>query len=316
LKILYVLHNTEMPVHEHIFSFLRANDIQVDLVPLGPAPKERPWENVWLPLRKKSYIIDLNKKKYDYIISNTHSSFIKKAWSAVKPKNGFIDIEHDLFSAKPEHFDKTTVFTLQKLHTKFCNDASLPFVRCRPPKVDAPYKKEFVNIDPWREVVLVGSAIFNGNNPARNLGFDKVWYKKYLNEWDIPEGTFELPESFAGPIGFNCCMDNFKFVVTSQSSCFVEALIMGGLPILLLADVSTHESIGPILSKVNIKKKNIIDMPAIVINDIQNKISMLRESSDLFEEVRQTMLDFWMDSDYSVLPPAHEALLHFIREGK
>lgn len=316
MKILYLLHRVEVPVHKHIIGFLRSKDIIVDVYLIGPGQLGK---NVWSELNSIRYANILRQKRYDFIISNTHSGALKPLFQRVKPRCGYIDIEHDIFSNIPVRFPKSFVFTFQDRHAVFCKKNKIPFIRCRWPKLDVPVENVSLGLDPWKEAVLIGTGSFNKiieeGKSMHNLGFERLWYKKYLADWKAPFGTKALPDQFNGPIGLNYCLQNFKFVATRHSSAFVETLLMGGLPILLPDLITSEKKITDVVSEVTWDQKDskISKFLTITTNNLQYKINTLRRFPYLFEITRKQLLDKWVKSDYYLLPPAYEAIYKHIR---
>lgn len=316
-----MLHRMELDVHNHIIDFLKSKFIKVDIELIGPAPKDNPGFNVWKKYETKSFCDEVVSKKYDFIISNTHSTTksLKKFYMAVKNSvKAFIDMEHDLFSAFPERFEKSIVLTFQDKHSSFCKKKEIPHIRCRWPKLDAEVPKTSFKInDVWSEAVFIGTSALNRDikegYPLDKRGFNKIWYKKYKNDWDIPLNVENLPDEFIGPLGIKSCMSVFKFLLTINSSCFVEALLMGGLPILLPTNIVSEKKLNEVLSEVKLKNKALGSIKAITVENLEKKIELLK-NNNFFESVRSCMLKNWVYEDYFNLPKAYEALYKIIME--
>ena len=314
MKILYLVHAVELPVQQHIIDFLRSKGYTVDVKTIGPAPISNPQTFVWSELESPSYQRVVNSINYDFIVSNTHSSFLKKFFKAVKPKCSYIDIEHDLFCASPERFPQSVVMACQNKVSNFCTKHNIPFIECQWPKLHVAYMPCELKIDPWYEAVLIGSAIFGKKINVDMCGFNRLWYKKYTSEWQTPKGLNELPKEFTGPLGIKCCVNVFKFILTVESSCFIEALIMGGLPILLPNSIVEEHKYTDILSHVSLRSKpGVGKFKAITTNNIENKLSKLKNDPHLFKSIHKEMLAEWVRDDYFDLPPAHEAIYNFIK---
>lgn len=318
IKVLYLIHKVELPVHEHVIAYLKANGILVDLELLGPAPKDMPRKNVWTKLQDSEFIDELKNKNYNFVVSNTHSKYLSKLYKALKKQTIFIDIEHDLLSNEPEHFLKSTVFTVQDKHTDYCRENDIPFVRCQWPKLDLQVSPCDVEINPWTEAVLIGTTAFNEaiekKKPFMKRGFHKIWYKKYASDWDQFKNTEELPSCFIGPVGIKHCADNFNFLLTQKSSCFVEFLLLGRTPI-IIGDYEVKEELNDFISIVSLAGEDWTFRAMTGVN-IQKKINRLREDYSLYKEIRQTLLNDWIHKDYYELPSFKEALYKFVKENK
>jgi len=274
----------------------------VDLELVGPAIVGS-GISVWKKLNDNEYLALIYKNNYDFVISCTHSSCITKLRTKLK-HSFFIDIEHDLFSNKPEHFKESTVFTTQKKHTDYCKYNSIPFVECMFPKFSATYKKIDLDIDKFNEAIIIGTIAFNQkikeDSPVIKRGFSKIWYKKYINNWKILKGTTALPEEFTGPLGILNCADNFNFLFTIESSSFVEFILLGKIPILL---GKKNKIYGSIFDKID-------------ASHLQPLVKELEHDPKLFIQVNTDMLKHWADTNYFELPSAAEALLTFIKDSK
>lgn len=166
--------------------------------------------------------------------------------------------------------------------------------------------------------MFIGTSAINpmirSKAPLNKIGFSKVWYKKYLPDWKCPVNSTGLPDIFTGPLGIRHCADNFKFIITQNSSCFVEFLLMGGIPILLPNHMKTSSIFNEILSDVFINK-SIGTFKALTVENLQFKLKLLKEDKSLYNRTRQIMLDCWVDAEYFKLPSAAEAICSFIKNN-
>lgn len=303
IKVLYLVHAIELNCHQHIIDKLRFNNIEVRVESLGPAPKDKPNFNVWKNLQDNEYLEELYKENFSFVVSNTHSEYLSKLRNKLV-NTIFIDMEHDLFSEVPTHFEESTIFTFQKKHTEYCKSEGISFIECIFPKFSAEYKKVDLGIDKFSEVFIVGTTAFNkkikDGKVVFKRGFKKIWYKKYTEDWDILKGTEKLPYEFTGPLGILNCADNFNFLLTVESSSFVEFILLGKLPILLSKE---NKKYGSIFDKIDGKS-------------LQPIIKELRNNPDMFKQVNKNMFNMWATKDYFKLPSAGEALLKFIKDNK
>lgn len=313
MKILYLIHTLEVPCHQHIFNFLRTKGIQIDVKMLGPAPQNKPWMDVWSEIKSKKYHTKINAERYDFIISNTHSSYLRALFNNVKPKYGYIDIEHDLFSGRPERFPESVIFTCHKKHTDWCKNNNRKFVECKWPKLNAEYIPTEFTLDPLSEIIFIGSYRYK-NEIKQSYGFEKMWYKKYQIVDGTPKGVTPLPDEFTGPLGTINCAKVSKFILTGKSSCFVEALMLGVIPILLKGFINKSEKIDEVLNKVIITDQpDMSFIYAVTVDNLQNKIQLLK-SEYLYKEVLEKMQNEWLPSNYFSLPSAGEAIYNYIKE--
>jgi hypothetical protein len=309
------MHHVEIPVHEHIINFLRSKGIIVDVELIGPAPKDRPRLNVWLKLESADYCKKIQEESYDFILSNTHSTYksMNIFYKNIKPNKGFIDMEHDIFSGIPERFPKSLIIVFQDKHKDFCRRNGKAYIEARWPKLDAPTPKTSLIINSKEEAAFIGTSVLKNSRILYKSGFKKLWYKKYKSDWGVPMGLLDLPSEFTGPLGIKTCMSVFKFILTTHSSCFVEALLMGGLPILLPLMIKKENKIDDIISEVLIDRvKGLGKIKAITMDNIEQKIKKLNSDVGLFRAVRKELLNCWVSEDYFNLPPAYEVIYKYI----
>jgi hypothetical protein len=313
MKILYLLHKLELPCHQNIIDNLTKNGCEVDVELIGPAPPSSPWINVWTKINSENFIEECKKNKYDFIVSNTHSSYILSFASKVKPKYGYIDIEHDLFSYRPENFPNSFILTCTEKHSNWCETNERNFTRCRWPKLDAEYTKTTLSINRQTDAIFIGSYVFKKKKNINKYGFKNLWYKKYQKDDQISPQYKVLPEEFTGPIGIR----NFvisDFLITQHSSCFVEALMLGLLPIMLPIKTIKVKDIDDILSVVRIANKpGVGDIKAITTENIETKIKLLSDDKILYNDVLAKMKAEWLSASYSSLPSAAEAMWDYIK---
>jgi len=319
MKVLFVTHKVQVPVIQHILDLFENNGIKTVLEIVPEALKASPWKDVWGKFKTKQFYDKTNKACYDYIISNTHSSYIPQFFENVKPKIGFIDIEHDLFSFVPEYgIKETTIFTFHDKHYEFCLHEEINAVRCKWPLLNVTTPKTtFSAIDKWEDAIFIGSYLFNKDKDYTLPVFKTIWHKKYRDDDFTFKDMGVLPTEFCGPIGTKLCAEHCNFFITLNSSCFVEALLLGCLPIILPDYIIDEKIYSEVLSEVTIKNgpSFIENILAVTTTNLSEKLSILRFDQNLFKETIQSMLNNWVKDDYYTLPDASKALLDFITGG-
>ena len=328
MKILYICAEAELCVNEHIINFLKQKGITVvvDLIKLI-----RSFDANWNRFSDHSFQKKHNDEKYDFIISNTHSSFpqLRNFQNNVRPRVGFIDLEHDLMSNDlPEHFanyGKSLLLTFHNKHhasaIKFLKDRFI--TKARWIKLDVNYSSTLKcdYIDMWNDVILIGFGIWEGkdfSNVAWFKNFNKVWYKKYVESWTI-KGLESLPNPFIGPLGSKYCADVCKFIVTEGSSCYQDALLFGSIPILITGGLKSESIVDDIISEVTLKSwqpPGVSPFKAITLSgDFTHKIDILRKDAGVFKKIHKILFSEWFDDNYFSLPSAHEVMYDFIKDN-
>lgn len=328
IKLLYILTKTELSTNIHIINFLQSKGIEVITQPIRVI-------NNYAAEMKQFKNIGFNKRhifaKYDFILWATHSATSQEFryfQKQVKPRVGFIDIEHDLFANDlPEHclsYGKSLLVTFQKRHYE--NSIKLlsenrKIINAKWPKLSIYYPPLLIDkeIDRWNDVILIGTGIWNGIDiPLDGIfrSFNKVWYKKYVSDWFV-NGIEMLPDQFNGPIGSKYCTDVCKFIITMGSSCYQDALLFGSIPILMPGTVTKETIINDIISMVEVKPwvfPDIEPFKAITTNNLEEKLSYLKYDYDLYKKIHRELFLEWFDSDYYSLPTAHNIIYDFIKE--
>jgi len=320
MKILYIIHEVGLPVHRPIIDLLQKKGIKVD-IELISVPKTNPWADAWARFKTQPFRKKIKSENYDFVISNTHSSYIPGFFNSLFEKGRVLDLEHDIFGAVPEETKHSTVFTFQKKHTEFCVNKNRPFVECRWPLLDVSAPAfPAITADKLKDVVLIGSYFFNDKQPAGfpelTKAFGKIWYKRYRSFDKTISGCTRLPDAFCKPLGTRCCLDSFSFIATSKSSCFVEALLLGCIPILLPAGIKETEEVDDIISNVRIVVSSSFRTLAVTTDNLSKKIELLRKDPTKFEEVRQILLSSWANDNYFTLPSAAEAVYKYVKDFK
>lgn len=327
IKLLYIFSKSELCVNVHIIKFLQSKNIEV-------IPQAIQAVN--------SYGIDAKQftnagfckrhifEKYDYILWATHSATMPEFryfQKNVKPRVGFIDIEHDLFANDlPENcltYGKSLLVTFQKRHyenaIKLLNDGR-SIINAKWPKLSIMYSSiSFNDIDRWNDVILIGTGIWNGINIPLDgifMPFHKVWYKKYTSDWHV-NGIEMLPEQFNGPIGSKYCTDVCKFFMTMGSSCYQDALLFGSIPILMPGTITKDSMIDDILSQVEVRlwqPPGIKSFKCVTTSNLTEKIAFLKNDYDLYKKIQRELFLEWFDEDYYSLPHAYNVIYNFIKE--
>lgn len=325
MKVLYITHSPDLVSNRHIFDFLISNGIDLDIYSIynKKGGRNRILKNntfFYEDFEKPEVYNKINKKKYDFIISNCHSERFKKLYSNVKPKGGYIDTPHDLFTPIPNRFPKSKVFVFNKRQRDYCINNKKDFYYCRWPKLDIKYENyHFSKIDKRNDAILIGDRNFtttirknkNCVDVEHNC-FKVLWYKKYRSNDLCCKDTTPLPNKFIGPRGIKYCCDHSEFILTIGSSCFVEAILFGSIPILLPNKITSCKEINSILSKVFVKGAGSVI--AITAKNLNEKIKMLKNNPKLLNKTKRKMLSYWVDDDYFNLPIFHEELYRVLKE--
>jgi len=328
MKLLYIYTQPEFCVHEHIVNFLKEKGVEITFEPVNIVNS---WGTDLTKFSKPEFIEKYKEINYDFILSAVHSTFpqIVQFQKEIKPKIGFIDIEHDLFANDmPEYslsYNKSLLITFNKRHYATANRLlknDRKIVRCRWIKLDANYPKvDFDSVDMWTDAILIGTGMWEGqdfSNIPYFKEFRKVWYKKYEDCWEI-SGVNILPKQFVGPLGSKYCADACKFFITQASSCYQDALLFGSIPLLLPSNIIKAKQEDDILSTVEMKvwmPPGISPLKAIVVDkNIGEKLHKLRNSISLFNEVKETLFLEWFAEDHYSLPSAHEIIYNFMSEN-
>lgn len=326
ISLLYIYVATEYDTNKHIVEFLKSKGITITLEPILVINKY----DMDLKRFTDLYFHKLHKDKYDFILFAMHSTFyqLRKFQEAVKPRVGFIDIEHDLFASdSPEHclnYGKSLIVTFQRRHYKralkvFGNSRKV--VNAKWVKLDIDYPAiDFNKVDKFNDAILIGTGIWNNITIDRNRDmfkpFNNLWYKKYDDNWSINNIRI-LPSNFTGPLGSKYCADVCKFFMTIGSSCYQDALLFESIPILMPANIVKQVPVDDILSMVTLRKwrsPGIKPFIALTTDSLMDKVTRLRNDPELLREVHKRLFLEWFDEDYYNLPSAHEVIYDFIKE--
>jgi len=325
VKILYIVNLGQFEVHKHIIDNLIFNGISVYVEEAGDYQSEK-FGNVEFQNKHK-------KEGYDWIISNTHSRYPKvRAFERnVKPKVGFIDLEHDIFYDIPENsirHGKNYFLAFQNKHYKYGNHIGFKTIKCRWPKLDMSYEDlQFKEIDKENDAIIIGDKLFGGlvtsKKPLQVGGFRQLWYKPFASEpiKNIPIAYFKpvvnaklLPSQFIGPKGVKYCADASKFIIAAESGCLLEALLFGSLPIMTFHGIVETRKFCNILSIVEIPTRpRIGKFKAITVENLEWKVAELRKSDKLFKEIHKELFLEWFDEDYFEKPKVKDVILQIIK---
>lgn len=323
MRILFIVGKVVFDVYEHIVDFLEKNEIEVDVKKIGPRKPNETIYNYWKHLRYDKSFHDLcRKRNYDFILSTTHSEALTPFYNAVKPKIGFIDVGHDLLDLAPQPFPKygnSAILTFQKYQYAYSKKLGGRSVfNCRWTKLDMEYDSvdyNTFNVNKYEDAIIISGPGINDKKFSNGVdGFNKLWCKKYLPTGPIPIGTEALPDIFCYPRGVKYCCDACRFIITARSSCCLEALFFGSMPILVSKDLSSEQPVDDMISKVSLYQQPKFKFNAITTTNCGYKVDKLRKNPALFEEIRIKLLYEWGLENYIQLPSAHETLCNFIKK--
>jgi hypothetical protein len=323
MRILFIVGKVVFDVYKHIVDFLEKNEIEVDVKKIGPRKPNETIEEYWRELRYgKGFHKLCRKRNYDFILSTTHSEALIPFYNAVKPKIGFIDIGHDLLDLTPHPFPnygKSAILTFQKYQYSYSKKLGGRSVfSCRWTKLDMEYDYvdySMFDIDKYEDAIIIGGPGINDIEFINGMdGFNRLWCKTYLPTGKIPTGTKALSEIFCYPRGVKHCCDACKFIITARSSCYLEALFFGSMPILFSKDLSSEQPVNDIISKVSLYRQPKFKFNAITTTNCGYKVDQLRKDPALFEEIRTKLLHEWGLENYVQLPSVHETVYNFIKK--
>jgi len=320
MRVLFIVGTVVFDVFTHMVDFFQKNGIEVDVKKVVGSKKKGNWKD--LKYNSRNYYNLCRKRNYDFILVNTHTNPLKSFFQAVKPKIGFIGIEHDLLKFPPQIFPnyrKSAMLTFQKYdyaYAKKLGDRSV--LNCRWTKLDTEYDYvdyNMLNINQYEDAIVTSGPGISDKNFSNGIdGFNKLWCKKYTSGSNVPTGTETLPDIFYYPKGVKYCCDACKFIITARSSIYLEALLFGSMPILLNKDLESESRVNDLISKVALYGRPDFKFNAITTTDCGYKVDKLRNDTTLFEEIRMKLLYQWVEKDYFQLPSTHEAIYNYIRK--
>jgi hypothetical protein len=192
------MHYLDYDIQHQIVNYLRSKNLHVDMHLICQKGEEFPGQRILTDMVFEL----LNKVEYDFIFCNTHSTWlcekmIKKLvygdgreeiletfedglFGAVKPRFGYVDIEHDLFTPIPEHFPKSFVVSFHQSHYDYCVKNNIQTIKCRWPKLDIEFPaREKLIVDRSREAVLIASNAYLEEAKTKSVklfGFNNLWF--------------------------------------------------------------------------------------------------------------------------------------------
>lgn len=316
MKVLYISTVGGVPSQQHIIDYLREKEVEVHV------EEAAAWETI--KFENTFFIHQHVNRKYDFIIFNSHYDEppMQAFLTSVRPKIGFIDIDHDLLEYPvPQvlqpydvHGD-SAVLTFHKIHDRFAAELLTDYrtlIRSRWYKLDSEYEPTVQDsgVDKWNDAILIGSFL----EPFRESlidpgGFRKVWYKQRDKEDSIP-GSHTLPEQCIGPKGVKHCADLCKFVLSNCSSICVEGLLFDQIPIFLPGRYREMSRPDDLFTIISIGSFNGIK--AITADNLEHKMQILRDK-EKFKFAHKILYSQWFDNNYLQLPPAHEVIWKFMK---
>ncbi len=315
MKVLYISIVGGRPSQQHIIDHLREKGAEVFV------EEAAAWETI--KFENTFFIHQHANRKYDFIIFNAHYDEppMQAFFTSVRPRIGFIDIDHDLLEFPVPHvmlpYDihgDSAVLTFHKIHDQYAEDYLNNYrtlIRSRWYKLDSEYEETVRDsgVDKWNDAIMVGSFL----EPYRNTlldpgGFRKVWYKQRDKE-DLIMGTYKLPEQCTGPKGVKHCADLCNFTLSSCSSICVEALLFGQIPIYLPGRYQELSRVDDLFSTIAVGSFH--GLKVITADNLEHKMQILRDK-EKFHFVHKILYSQWFDENYLQLPPAHEVIWKFM----
>jgi len=239
------------------------------------------------------------RKEIDFCIMICHNGnpVMRFFQDNFNPKYGYYDIEHDLFTLRPELTVAKKAwgtFAFTQLHLNYLTEINRHALKARWYKFD---QFTFKQID-WNSALIVNSARIDQSKSFEYLHlFNKTYLKPHssskLNslekntitntEWKNTQTLFD--------IGAIC---GFWFI--HSSSAFVEALMLDCIPIIWRNKNYTYKKESTtILSTVQIQKLNNTRIHALIADeDLPDKIQKLKQSENLRKETLQILKHEWL----------------------
>ena len=173
--------------------------------------------------------------------------------------------------------------------------------------------------DPEQDAVVIGSHKYlylAGTKFEMNGSFRRVWMKKFMESDPVIEGCEAAPSCCTGLGGVPYLPQFSKFWFVVESSCYVEALMFGCIPILWSPHTKVLGEVDDIISSVEAKKNSVVErlkIPAIVPTDIDRKIKVLREDPQRYQETLAKLSQPFLFPDMKSLPTTVEVLTELCR---
>lgn len=348
MRILYVVQAMFEHGHQHIVDFLRQRGCKVEVVTIKHDGHMYNGIGKYKTTMRygdfcgQAMVQKCNQIKYDVIIFTIHSTGFKGAGSTptnaigrfqtkVSPRLGYVDIEHDLLFSNPCHsmLQKSLgIVSFHGPHVQFLEKLGYQTHMAQWYKLGEQLPPHgMANVDPLQDAVFVGT-----NSPGWMIHLNKhqqlpygklfrnVWYKRFTPKDDqLKAGTKRLPPPFDGPTGVAQCAKIAKFFFVRSSSCLLEAMLYGSIPILYNVGEQPTEQVTEVVSRVKIPRDvryPCEQMLAVTPTDLDKKVKLLRKQPDVYQETLALLKQDWFPEDYQALPTTHETVWKIIRGAK
>ena len=286
-----------------------------------------PWKEMSTP----ELISKHQKANFDFIVISTHNGNpnVIKYQRQVKPKYGYIDVEHDLFASYVEVSPRerqlgACAFT--QMQHQWLQKRKIPILNARWPKLDIdtssiPSRVSVSVTNPYENAIVIGTYVVPKQDVTEYSSvFNKIWYKRWVNTDAVWTGTDSLPDDYCATDAIACCSIIAKFWFVVQSSAFVEALLFGCIPILYRSHVVQQTPYSDILTKLTIAKHGAeptsqITLLAVTADNLAYKINKLRMDSACYQHTLDTLRAEWFTPTQINSPSLVHALQHTINEA-
>lgn len=335
MKVLWVYEEGMLESQQHIIDHLRNNDCEVTLECVCFEKNGDRWGRFSHPAMTTKH----GPKHYDFHIMSTHNGNpnVEQFQKFSRPRIGCIDIEHDLFHPVPERSpdrQSVGVFVFTKQHEVHLKQIpNIKKIHARWYKLDGsvvsnetlfetfPIKDEFGVYSPGADAVIIGSNHWPWPEVPEMISrcFHYVWYKPYHALDNTMRGSVRLPGSFENAQGVNSLNRVSRFWFTFESSCFVEALLYGCIPILCSDAIIERERVSEYIDVVKIIANRqagtgqFRTVAAVTLHDWKKKFSALQRDLKAQRDVYHALRSFWFHDDVLSWPTVHEQLLHEMR---
>ena len=267
---------------------------------------------------------------FDFIIIHEHDGnpniarFIREI---PKCKYGIIDIEHDLFTMRPELTRDNHLLSIvfQDKHDKYLTDNKIEHVLCKWYKYGINITAPEVDNDNDNDCLFLAETLNNNKIFSHKHLFRKVWVKRFVaphvNCYNLEadkEGVniYNLPDEYNDILSFNNIVNNFKIVMASETSLMVECLIGGLIPIYYNADHTIIRKVNDLVDEVKMQKHTTTDsFTFLCIDDdnLETKLDIIKNNPELLKDSLDMMKRQWITPEtYYDRPDMVEVVMIYI----